>query len=82
MDQTTRSKGDTVCIDLPLNEAEAQQTSRDFSLNVMYVGQSRLELRGTVTGQVYRFSTELPIQRVDLRDAKFLLASPLFTISQ
>jgi hypothetical protein len=55
--------------------------SRDYRLNLKYLGESRLELRGTTTGQVYMFSSELPVQPVDLRDARFLLASPLFTIA-
>jgi len=60
-----------------MSEAE----SRDFRLNLKYLGESRLELRGTSTGHVYLFSSELPVQPVDLRDANFLLASPLFTIA-
>jgi len=54
---------------------------RDFRLNLKYLGESRLELRGTTTGQMYLFSAEVRVQPVDLRDAKFLLASPLFTIA-
>jgi predicted SprT family Zn-dependent metalloprotease len=54
---------------------------RDFRMNVKYLGEARLELRGTMTGETYLFSSELRIQPVDLRDAKFLLASPLFTIA-
>jgi predicted SprT family Zn-dependent metalloprotease len=55
--------------------------SRNFRLNLKYLGESRLELRGTSTGETYLFSSDLRIQPVDLRDAKFLLASPLFTIA-
>lgn len=55
--------------------------SRDFRLNLKYLGESRLELRGTSTGETYLFSSDLRVQPVDLRDAKFLLASPLFTIA-
>jgi predicted SprT family Zn-dependent metalloprotease len=55
--------------------------SRNFRLNLKYLGESRLELRGTSTGQTYLFSSDLRVQPVDLRDAKFLLASPLFTIA-
>ncbi len=59
----------------------SEMESRNFRLDLKYLGESRLELRGTSTGQVYLFSSELPVQPVDLRDAKFLLASPLFTIA-
>ena len=55
--------------------------ARDFRLNLKYLGESRLELRGTSTGETYLFSSELRVQPVDLRDAKFMLASPLFTIA-
>lgn len=55
--------------------------SRDFRLNLKYLGQSRLELRGTSTGEMYLFTSEIRVQPVDLRDARFLLASPLFTIA-
>ena len=55
--------------------------SRDFRLNLKYLGESRLELRGTSTGETYLFSSDLRVQPVDLRDAKFMLASPLFTIA-
>lgn len=54
---------------------------RDFRLNLKYLGESRLELRGTSTGKTYLFSSDLRVQPVDLRDAKFMLASPLFTIA-
>lgn len=55
--------------------------SRDFRLNLKYLGQSRLELRGSSTGETYLFTAEVRVQPVDLRDARFLLASPLFTIA-
>jgi hypothetical protein len=55
--------------------------SQNFRLNLKYLGESRLELRGTSTGVTYLFSSEVRVQPVDLRDAKFLLASPLFTIA-
>jgi len=54
---------------------------RNFRLNLKYLGESRLELRGSTTGEMYLFSSELRVQPVDLRDAKYLLASPLFTIA-
>ncbi len=65
-------------------ESDSDMTStdaRDFRLNLKYLGESRLELRGSSTGEMYLFTTELRVQPVDLRDARFLLASPLFTIA-
>lgn len=54
---------------------------RTFRLNLKYLGDSRLELHGPTTGEMYLFSSQAPVQPVDLRDAKFLLASPLFTVA-
>lgn|GEM_PF-3017768 len=54
---------------------------RRFQMNLKYLGQTRLELRGKMTGQIYLFSVETPVQPVDLRDARFILASPLFTVA-
>lgn len=66
----------------PQNETQVKPEFRDFCLPLKYMGTSRLELRGSVTGELYSFSSLLPVHSVDLRDAKFLLASPLFTIAQ
>jgi hypothetical protein len=55
--------------------------SRTFRLNLKYLGEAHLELRGNTTGELYSFSTDSRVQPVDLRDAKLLLASPLFTIA-
>lgn len=55
--------------------------SKTFRLNLKYLGEARLELRGNTTGELYSFSTDSRVQPVDLRDAKLLLASPLFTIA-
>lgn len=50
------------------------------SLDLKYRGQVPIAVRGTVTGSLYHFSGTLPVRPVDLRDARFLLASRLFTI--
>jgi predicted SprT family Zn-dependent metalloprotease len=59
----------------------SETESRNFRLNLKYLGESRLELRGTSTGEMYLFSSELRVRPVDLRDAKYMLVSPLFTIA-
>jgi hypothetical protein len=59
----------------------SEMETRNFRLNLKYLGESRLELRGTSTGATYLFSSDVRVLPVDLRDAKFLLASPLFTIA-
>jgi hypothetical protein len=63
--------------DSSCSEADLQS----FRLNLKYLGESRLELHGSSTGELYQFSSDVPVQPVDLRDARFLLASPLFTIA-
>jgi hypothetical protein len=50
-------------------------------MNLRYLGQSRIEVRGVFTGEIYRFSTAVPVVAVDLSDAKALLACNLFTIA-
>jgi hypothetical protein len=52
-----------------------------FRLDLKYLGASRLELRGSSTGELYRFSSEVRVQPVDLRDARYMLVSPLFTVA-
>lgn len=49
-------------------------------LDLKYRGQALIAVRGTVTGTLYQFSGNMPVRAVDLRDARFLLASRLFTI--
>jgi hypothetical protein len=61
------------------------QTKSDSSasfLDLKYRGESPIAIRGTVTGTLYHFSGTLPVRQVDLRDAKFLLTSRLFTITR
>lgn len=64
------------------NTIETIKGEDQLSLNLKYLGDSRIELRGSVTGRLYSFSSVLPVRSVDLRDARHLLASPLFTIAK
>jgi hypothetical protein len=64
------------------NVVEQEQGMDKLALNLKYLGESRLEIRGAITGKLYSFSSVLPVRSVDLRDARHLLASPLFTIAQ
>ena len=47
-------------------------------LNLCYRGKPLIVVRGTVTRSLYSFSAHRPVQAVDERDAKYLLASQLF----
>ncbi|MGA7831999.1 MAG: hypothetical protein WCA21_13650 [Terracidiphilus sp.] len=57
-------------------------TPQNAALNLQYTGQPQMNVRGPVTGSAYRFSPTTPVQPVDMRDARFLLASPLFRLSR
>lgn len=65
----------------PQNATEGARTLREFFMNLRYLGHSKIEVRGVFTGEIYRFSTEVPVLPVDLSDAKALLACNLFTIA-
>lgn len=51
-------------------------------LNLRYLGRATVSVRGTITRNLYNFSDLLPVQKVDKRDARFLLACRLFGIDR
>jgi len=55
---------------------------QNLALDIHYEGQPPVIVHGPVTGSAYEFSNLQPVQPVDLRDARFLLASPLFKLSR
>ncbi len=57
-------------------------SKQNAALNLYYKGQPLVNVLGPVTGSAYEFSSVQPVQPVDLRDARFLLASPLFRLSR
>jgi hypothetical protein len=46
---------------------------------MLYRGNGSAQIRGQVTGQIYQFPRQQPVQRVDRRDAGFLVRTRLFT---
>jgi hypothetical protein len=50
-------------------------------MKLRYMGQSRIAMRGSFTGEIYRFSPEQPVLAVNISDAKGLLACNLFTVA-
>lgn len=54
---------------------------RNYSLNIEYLGRLRITITGRFTGTTYRFNPFCPIQKVDPRDAFFLLASRRFGVA-
>lgn len=63
-------------------ELEATESPRNLALHLHCIGQPLVSVRGPVTGKAYQFSSLRPVHPVDLRDAKYLLASPLFRLSR
>jgi len=55
---------------------------RDYSLNIEYLGRLQITITGRFTGTAYRFNPFQPVQRVDPRDAFFLLASRRFGVAR
>jgi hypothetical protein len=51
-------------------------------LKLRYLGRPTIVVRGSITRNLYHFSAILPVQTVDVRDARFLLASTLFGVAQ
>jgi hypothetical protein len=64
------------------NELRTDDTPQNAALDLYYCGQALVNVRGPVTGSAYEFSAVQPVQPVDLKDARFLLANPLFTLSR
>jgi hypothetical protein len=64
------------------SELGAIGSPQDVALNLQYTGQPPVIVRGPVTGSAYEFSSGEPVKPVDLRDARFLLANPYFTLSR
>jgi hypothetical protein len=61
---------------------KADETAPNAALNLYYSGHVPVHIRGSITGHIYPFSHQQPMQAVDSRDAVFLLASPLFRLTR
>jgi hypothetical protein len=53
-------------------------TTQNGALNLRYSGLPLVNVRGPITGIIYKFSPAQPVQPVDVRDGQILLASQLF----
>ena len=47
-------------------------------VSLLYYGHAKVDIRGPVTGALYRFSRRQPVQPVDARDAVAILRTRLF----
>jgi hypothetical protein len=54
------------------------EDTQNGALKLRYSGLPLVNVRGPVTGIIYRFSPAQPVQPVDARDGQLLLASQLF----
>lgn len=50
----------------------------DYRVNIEYCGRLEIAVSGTVTRRLYRFTPVQPVQQVDARDARYLMASGRF----
>jgi hypothetical protein len=48
-------------------------------VRMLYQGNGSAQIRGKVTGQIYQFPRQQPVQAVDPRDAGSLIRTHLFT---
>lgn len=62
--------------------ADGYEKPVSLLLKLRYLGQPPIAVRGSVTRNLYHFSDFLSVQMVDVRDARFLLASTLFGVAQ
>lgn len=68
--------------DTPRNAADGFEKPVSAFLKLRYLGKPTIAVRGSITRNLYHFSAVLPEQTVDVRDARFLLASALFGVAQ
>jgi hypothetical protein len=64
-----------------MNEGEQPKPARGAkhpALNLMYFGYAQVNVRGPVSGRLYQFSRQQPVQAVDARDAVSMLKTRLF----
>jgi hypothetical protein len=62
-------------------ELKDNRSAQNAVLNLHYNGHPLMNVRGPITGSAYTFSSVQPVQPVDPKDARYLLASPLFRLS-
>jgi hypothetical protein len=48
-------------------------------VNMLYRGHGSAQIRGQVTGQIYQFPRQQPVQAIDPRDVPAMIRTRLFT---
>jgi hypothetical protein len=59
-------------------EGLPRRSPANTSFTLMYYGYASVSVRGPVSGQLYQFSRQQPVQAVDARDAVSILKTRLF----
>jgi len=59
-------------------ERRPARNSANPGFNLMYYGYASVSVRGPVSGRLYQFSRQQPVQAVDARDAVSILKTRLF----
>lgn len=59
--------------------SKPQQYLNFGAVKMVYRGNGSAQIRGRVTGQVYQFPRQQPVQAVDPRDAVGLISTRLFS---
>jgi hypothetical protein len=59
--------------------ASPVETPDSAAVKMLYRGNGSAQIRGPVTGQIYQFPRQQPVQDVDPRDAGSLIRTRLFT---
>jgi hypothetical protein len=52
------------------------------TVKMLYRGNGSAQIRGAVTGRVYKFPRQQPIQCVDVQDVRALMRTRLFTLTR
>ena len=71
-----------MCCGQKRSDLSIARPQNNAALKVRYSGQPQVYVRGPVTGNLYPFSPQEPVQAVDNRDATSLLSSRYFRLSQ
>ncbi len=61
------------------NPPKAEKIGDFGSVKMLYRGNGSAQIRGRVTGYVYQFPRQEPVQAVDPRDAVMFIRTRLFT---
>ena len=67
-----------MCCGQVSSTTQAKAVAEGSVVNLYYFGQTHIQLRGAVSGQIYQFSRSAPIQPVDSRDVFPMLQTRLF----